>query len=144
ITYLGSKFTLFMMPDAVLRAAGYDYDVNSNLYTYQPPTGAKQSGETIRQNLLRILNTSVIPGDLPDLSGSGIAEAYNNEYIKWNNKQVITAGTQDNNQVVKVDSTRTTKNGTVYYLNGLLTFTTLNVGTHIKNLGGSSTASDFY
>lgn len=145
ITYLGAKYTLFMMPDAVLRAAGYDYDVNSNLYTYQPPVGNLQTGETIRQNLLRILNTSAIPGDLPDLSGSGIAEAYNNEYIRWNNKQIISAGTQDNNQVVMVDSARATKNGTVYYLNGLLSFTNVNIGTHIKNLGGASAAaSDFY
>lgn len=147
ISFPQARYTLFMMPDAVLRAAGYNYDLNSNLYTYTPPTGgALQSGETIRQNLLRILNTSVIPGDLPDLSGSGIAEAYNNEFIKWNNNQIISAGTQDNNnQVVTVDSTRTTKNGKVYYLNGLLSFTTVNVGTHIKNLGGTSAASsDFY
>jgi len=145
ITYPASKFTLFMMPDAVLRAAGYDFNTNSNLYTYTPPGGgALQSGEAIRQNLLRILNTSVIPGDFQDLSGEGIAEAYNNEYIKWKNNQVISSGTQDNNQVVRVDSTRITSNGKVYYLNGLLTFTTRNVGTHIVALGGTSTASDFY
>ena len=145
ITYLNARFTLFMMPDAVLRAAGYDFNTNSNLYTYTPPGGgAVQSGETIRQNLLRILNTSVIPGDLPDIAaGSGIAEAYNNEFIKWNNNQVISAGTQDSSKVVRVDSTRTTKNGKVYYLNGLLTFTTVNIGTHIKNLGGTSTASEY-
>jgi uncharacterized surface protein with fasciclin (FAS1) repeats len=145
ITYLGSKFTLFMMSDAVLRAAGYDFNTSSNQYTYTPPSGgATQSGEAIRQNLLRILNTCVIPGDLPELSGSGIVEAYNNEYIKWNNNQIMTAGTQDASKVVSVDSTRTTKNGKVYYLNGLLTFTSVNVGTHIVNLGGTSSApSDF-
>lgn len=145
ITFPSSKFTLFMMPDAVLRAAGYDFNVNSNQYTFTPPGGGtQQSGESVRQTLLRILNTSVIEGDLQDLSGSGIAEAYNGEFIKWNNNQVISSGTQDANKAVMVDSVRTTKNGKVYYLNGLLTFTTLNVGTHIKNLGGTSTASDFY
>jgi len=143
VTNPKAKFTLFMMPDAVLRAAGYDYNTNSNTYTCT--TCGSASSENIRQNLLRILNTSVIPEDLPDLSGSGIAEAYNNEYIKWNNNQVMTAGTQDAGQVVTVDSVRTTKNGKVYYLNGLLSFTNLNVGTHIKNLGGASVASsDFY
>jgi len=143
ISYPASRYTLFMMPDAVLRAAGYDYNLNSNLYTFTSGT-TTTSGESIRQALLRILNASVIPGDLPDLSNtSGIAESFNGEFIKWNNNQVISVGTQDNNQVVRVDSSRTTKNGKVYYLNGLLTPTTLNIGTHIKNLGGTSTASDF-
>jgi uncharacterized surface protein with fasciclin (FAS1) repeats len=145
ITDPNGKFTLFMMPDAVLRAAGYNYDLNSNLYTFTNSTGTLTSGEAIRQTLLRILNTSVLPQNVTSLAGSGIAEAYNSEYIKWNNNQVISAGTQDAGTVVKVDSMRTMRNGTVYYLNGLLTYTTLNIGTHIKNLGGTSaTASDFY
>jgi uncharacterized surface protein with fasciclin (FAS1) repeats len=147
ITNPNAKFTLFMMPDAVLQAAGYNYDVNSNLYTFTSGTTVT-SGEAIRQTLLRILNTSVLPGDLTSLSGAGIAEAYNGEFIKWSNspisKQVISAGTQDNNKVVTVDSVRTTKNGTVYYLNGLLTYSSLAFGKHIQNLGGTSTASDFY
>jgi uncharacterized surface protein with fasciclin (FAS1) repeats len=145
ITNLNSKYTMFMMPDVVLRAAGYDYNTSSNLYTFTSSTGVLTSGESIRQELLRILSTSVIPGDLPDLSGSGIAEADNGEFIKWNSNQVISAGTQDASpvQIVRVDSSRSTKNGKVYYLNGLLKFTTVNIGTHIKNLGGTSTASDF-
>lgn len=142
ITNPKARFTLFMMPDAVLRAAGYDFNTNSNTYTCT--TCGSATSENIRQNLLRILNTSLIPENLTDLSGSGIVEAYNNEYIKWNNNQIISAGTQDNNQTVTVDSVRTTTNGKVYYLNGLLNFTTQNVGTYIKNLGGTSTASEFY
>lgn len=143
VSYPNLRFTLFMMPDAVLRAAGYDYNTNSNSYTY---ANAALSSETIRQNLLRILNTSVIPGDLPDLStSSGIAEAYNGEFIKWNNNQLISVGSQDNSQTVRVDSTRTMKNGKVYYLNGLLTPTTVNIGTHIVRLGDTlaTTTSDF-
>jgi uncharacterized surface protein with fasciclin (FAS1) repeats len=143
VTNPKAKFTLFMMSDEVLRAAGYNYEINSNTYTCT--TCGSATSENIRQNLLRILNTSVIPEDLSNLSGSGIAEAYNNEYIKWDNNQIITAGTDDANDVVTVDSVRNTKNGKVYYLNGLLSFSTVNVGTHIKNLGGSSAAaSDFY
>jgi uncharacterized surface protein with fasciclin (FAS1) repeats len=143
ITNPNVKFTLFMMPDAVLQAAGYNYDVNSNLYTYTSGT-TTTSGESIRQTLLRILNTGVLQTDVTSLSGSGIGEAYNGEFIKWNNNQVITAGTQDNNQTVRVDSVKTTKNGTVYYLNGLLTYSSFLFGKHIMNLGGTSTASDFY
>ena len=144
ISYPQSRFTLFMMSDAVLRAAGYDFNTASNSYTCT--TCGTASSETIRQNLLRMLNTSLIPGDMPNLSNtSGIAEGYNGEYIKWNNNQVISVGTQDNNKVVMVDSSRVTKNGTVYYLNGLLTFTTVNIGTHIVRLGDTTAAtiSDF-
>jgi uncharacterized surface protein with fasciclin (FAS1) repeats len=140
-----AKFTLFMMPDAVLRAAGYNYTASTNTYTYTPPGGgASPSSETVRQNLLRILNTGVLYGERNDLVTPGIAEAYNNEFIKWTNNQVITAGTQDAKTVVKVDSSRTTQNGKVYYLNGLLTFTTVNIGTHIVNLGGTTASpTDF-
>jgi uncharacterized surface protein with fasciclin (FAS1) repeats len=143
ITNLNSRFTVFMMPDTVLRKAGYNFVTTSNSYTYSPGGIASPASETVRQNLLRILNTSVVPEDIPNLAGTGIAEAYNNEFIKWNNNQVISVGSQDSSKVVVVDSSRLTKNGKVYYLNGLLTFTTVNIGTHIKNLGGTSTASEF-
>lgn len=139
------KFTLFMMPDVVLRAAGYDYNSNSRVWAYTPPGGSAVAAETARQNLLRILNTGVIPGDLTSLTGTGIAEANNSEYIKWSNNQVITTGTQDSSRIVRVDSVKTAKNGTVYYLNGLLTFSVVNIGSHILKLGGTSAAtSDFY
>ena len=142
ITNPNSKFTLFMMPDAVLRSVGYDYDVNSNLFTYTSGT-ATTSGESIRQTLLRILNTGVLSKDVTSLSGADISEAYNGEFIKWNNNQVMTAGTQDANKIVNVDSVKTTKNGTVYYLNGLLTYSSFLFGKHIMNLG-TATTSDFY
>ena len=143
ISYPNARFTFFLVPDAVLRAAGYDYNTSSNLFTYTSGTTVL-SGTGVRDNLLRILNTSVISGDITDLSGSGIAEGYNNEYIRWNNNQVISVGTQDAGQTVRVDSSRTTKNGKVYYLNGLLSFTSVNIGTHIKNLGGASAAASDY
>ncbi|WP_008584724.1 fasciclin domain-containing protein [Niabella soli] len=143
ITNPKAKFTLFMMPDAVLRAAGYNYDVNSNLFTYTSGS-TTVSGESVRQTLLRILNSSVVSENLTSLAGAGITETYNGEFIKWNNMQVMSAGTQDASVAVNVDSTRTTKNGTVYYLNGLLTYSSWLFGKHIMNLGGTSVASDFY
>lgn len=143
ITNPNSKFTLFMMPDAVLQAAGYNYDVNSNLYTYTSGT-TTTSGEAIRQTLLRILNTGVLAKDVTSLLGSDISEAYNGEFIKWNNNQVMTAGTQDANRTVMVDSVKTTKNGTVYYLDGLLTYSSFLFGKHIMNLGTVNTSPFYY
>ncbi len=136
------KFTMFMIPDVILQAEGYTYNSTSNTWGYQPPGGSLTTGEAIRQRLLRILNTSVISGEITTLSGSGIAESYNNEFVKWDNNQVISIGTQDANKVVKVDSMRTASNGRVYYLNGLLTFTDTTLGAHISKLG-TPTTSDF-
>jgi uncharacterized surface protein with fasciclin (FAS1) repeats len=139
------QYTLFMISDAVLKAAGYDYDPSLNLWSFTSSTGIKTSGEGIRQRLLRILNTSVIQtpaGELNNLSGSGIIDAYNGEYIKFNNNRIITGGTTETGRVVTVDSMRLAKNGRVYYLNGLLTFAEQNIGFHIRTLG-SATTSEF-
>jgi hypothetical protein len=144
VTSPNQKFTLFMMSDAVLNAAGYTYNSTSGAWSYNPPVGTAVSGETARQRLLRILSTSVIPQELTDLSGSGIAAAYNGELIKWNSNQVISIGTQDAGQTVRVDSVKTARNGKVYYLNGLLTFTDTTIGRHIIKLGSSPSSNYYY
>jgi uncharacterized surface protein with fasciclin (FAS1) repeats len=144
ITSPNQKFTLFMMPDAVIRAAGYDYNSTSTAWTYTPPGGTLTSGEAVRQRLLRILNTSVVFSELTTLAGAGIAEAFNGEFIKWNNNQVISVGTQDANQVVRIDSSKTAKNGRIYYLNSLLTFTDTTIGRHLGKLGASVTSNYNY
>jgi hypothetical protein len=133
-----------MMSDAVINAAGYTYNSTSNTWSYTPPGGSTTSGEAVRQRLLRILNTSVIPQELTNLAGSGIVAAYNSELIKWNNNQVISIGSQDAGKIVKVDSIKTARNGRVYYLDGLLTFTDTAIGRHIIKLGGVSAASSNY
>jgi uncharacterized surface protein with fasciclin (FAS1) repeats len=141
------QFTLFMMSDAAIAAAGYDYNTSLNEWGYTPPGGVRTGGEANRQRLLRILNTSLVqtPKDeLNNLAGSGIIDASNGEYIKYNNNQVITGGTLDAARVVTVDSVKTAKNGKVYYLNGLLTFSEVDVGTHIKNLGTATTSGYNY
>ncbi len=143
ITNPNSKFTLFMMPDAVLRAAGYDYDVNSNLYTFTSGTTVT-SGESIRQTLLRILNTGVLTKNVTSLALPDIGESYNGEFIKWNANNVFTAGTQDAGKTVKVDSVKTAKNGTVYYLDGLLTYSSFLFGKHIMNLGAAANSNFYY
>ena len=145
ITSPSQKFTLFMMSDAVLTAAGYSFSSASNSWTYTPPGGGTAlGGETARQRLLRILYTGVIPGELTNLGATGIAEAYNNEFIKWNNNTVISVGTQDAVTTVNVDSVKTASNGKVYYLNGLLTFTDTAIGRHVIKLGGVSAAASNY
>ncbi len=141
------NYTLFMMSDNAIKAAGYDYDATLNVWGYTPAGGTRTTGEAVRQRLLRILNTSLIEtprNELSSLSGSGIVAAYNGEYIKYNYNQIISAGTQDEGKIVKVDSSRVVKNGKVYYLNGLLTFSEENIGTHIQELATADKQFGFF
>lgn len=141
ITNPGLKYTVFMMPDAVLNAQGYNYNQAANAWTF-----GTASNDSNRLNLLRILNTSVIEtpnGELDNLGTpgfSGIIGSYGGEYIQFNGNQIITAGTKDKNIVVTIDSIKTAKNGRVVYLNNLLYFTYLPIGKHIEALGTPTTS----
>lgn len=147
ITSPNQQYTLFMMSDAAIKAAGYDYIPAISEWGYTPPGGTRTAGEAVRQRLFRILNTSLIQtpkGELNNLSGTGIIDAYEGEYIRYDNNRVFTAGTTDAGRAVSVDSVKTARNGRVYYLNGLLTFTELGIGMHIRNLGFAPTSEFNY
>src|SRR6185436_19094085 len=82
------QFTMFMISDSVLNAAGYGYDPNRQEWSYTPAGGTRTVGEANRLALLRILSNSIIAtphGELNDLSGEGIIDNYASEYIKYNN-----------------------------------------------------------
>ncbi len=138
LSNINAKYTVFMMPDAVLRAQGYDYSSALNLFTFNG-TGADQN----RLDLLRILNSCVVEtpnGELdnlgtPGFTGTGIFSTFGGEAIKYIGNQIISAGTADRNLTVTIDSVKTAKNGRVIYLNNLLYFTTVNVGIHLQTLG---------
>lgn len=133
-----AKYTVFMMPDAVLRAQGYDYNSATNLFTFNG-TG----NDTNRLNLLRILNTSVVEtpnGELdqlgtPGFAGTGLVSTFGGEVIRYNGNQIISAGTSDRNLTVTIDSVKTAKNGRVIYLNNLLYFSYGQIGHHLTTLG---------
>jgi uncharacterized surface protein with fasciclin (FAS1) repeats len=140
-----AKYTLFMMPDAVLRAQGYDYNSATNLFTFNGV-----GNDTNRLNLLRILNSSVVEtpnGELdalgtPGFVGTGAVSTFGGEVIKYKGNQIISAGTSDRNLTVTIDSVKTAKNGRVIYLNGLLYFSYLQIGNHLQALG-TAPASEY-
>jgi uncharacterized surface protein with fasciclin (FAS1) repeats len=133
-----ARYTVFMMPDAVLRAQGFDYNSATNLFTFNGV-----GNDTNRLNLLRILNSSVVEtpnGELDALgtvgfSGTGAVSTFGGEVIKYNGNQIISAGTSDRNLTVTIDSVKTAKNGRVIYLNGLLYFSYQQIGNHLQALG---------
>lgn len=138
LSNINAKYTVFMMPDVVLRAQGYDYNSATNLFTFNGV-----GNDTNRLSLLRILNSSVAEtpnGELDALgttgfSGTGVISTFGGEVIKYVGNQIISAGTADRNLVVTIDSVKTAKNGRVIYLNNLLYFSYLQIGNHLQNLG---------
>lgn len=148
------KYTLFMMPDVSIRAGGYDYDAarenNNTPWSYAspgPPVGTRTYGALPRDNFYRILQTSVLQPNvnLEDISGEGIVETYNGEYLKYKNNTIWASGNFDAGNYLVKDSSQTTVNGTVYYTHevlptgalstgGLFTNTLKSIGFHINAL----------
>ncbi|MEO7983311.1 MAG: fasciclin domain-containing protein [Bacteroidota bacterium] len=145
LTNINAKYTIFMMPDAVLRAQGFDYNSATNLFTFNG-----NGNDSNRLNLLRILNSGVVEtpnGELdllgtPGFVGTGIFTTFGGEAIKYKGNQIISAGTSDRNLTVTIDSVKTAKNGRVIYLNNLLYFSYGQVGSHLQALG-TAAGSDY-
>lgn len=136
ITNTGVKYTMFMMPDAVLNAQGFNYNSAANVWTL-----GTVANDTNRLNLLRILNTCVVETPNDELANlgtagfSGIIASYGGECLKFNGNQIITAGTEQRNITVTIDSIKIAKNGRVVYLNNLLYFPYAPIGRKIEALG---------
>lgn len=138
------KYTVFMMSDEALKTAGYDYDGAKNEWGYTAPgTTIRTVGDVNRNNLLRMVATSVIAtpnNELNDLNKAGIIDASNGEYIKFGQNKVTSAGLADISKSLNILGSKTATNGIVYYTDGLLNFTALNIGKHIETLGTATTA----
>jgi len=144
ITNPNDRYTIFMMSNAAIAAAGYTQNqlLSADLtlqWEYRLPgtTAVVVSGTTAYQRLLRLLNMHVVytpTNALDNLGGSGVAQTFGGDYIKWNNNQVQGAGNVDSNTVVRIDSFKTSSNGRVYYVNRLITYSETPLGKHIEKL----------
>lgn len=133
-------YTMFMISNKEFQAGGYDYDYNRSSWSYLANGGTIQYDPTAQQRVYRILETSVFitpDGEMDDLSGEGIAEAWNGEYIRYKDNTVWASGNVDNGTVVHIDSSATTINGKVYYTDGLLLFSENTIGSRIEGLAQS-------
>ncbi len=141
ITNPNVKYTLFMMSDAVLAAKGYSYNSGSNSWTFGAATN-----DSVRLNLLRMLNTCVVETPNNELNGigttgfKGISGTFGNEYIKYDGNRVFTAGTIERNATVLIDSVRPASNGQVVYLNDLMYFPYWLIGNNLSTLGTPATS----
>lgn len=138
------KYTLFMISNDMFNARGFTVDptisVNAfDQWRFTPPPGSglvASTGSTTRNTLQRIVNMHVIPESvINSLTGEGVYMSYGGEYIGYKNNTVYAAGNVDSNNVAKVTATKTAKNGRVYYLDRLMTFSEDFVGKHIEKIG---------
>jgi uncharacterized surface protein with fasciclin (FAS1) repeats len=143
------KYTMFMMSNASINAAHYDWSTQRNSWAYSStaPYTTWDYTTNARDRFYRILQTSVSAPtvDLTNLSGQGIVEMYNGEYIKYNNDTIYSSGNLDAGNYLVKDSSKIVVNGTVYYMHeyvpagktstgGLLTFTENQIGFHLNKL----------
>lgn len=143
------SYTMFMMPDNLLRAAGYDWSSERNDWSYLAPGSSIQYGSGAMDRVYRLLQTSILTtnkGELDDLSGEGIVEAWNGEYIRYKNNTVWASGNADAGTVLHVNNVEQAANGHVYYTDGLLSFTENTIGYHLEKLANNDPAgfSSFY
>jgi hypothetical protein len=114
-------------------------------YRFIPPVGSTipaSTGATTRNRLLRILNLHVVPKRiLNNLTAEGIANTVGGEFVGFKNNTIYASGNVDANQVVNITSTKTSKNGRVYYIDKMLNFTENLVGAHIEKLGTTPSAA---
>lgn len=146
-----SRFMMVMVSDKVLASMGFSYDA------YLPRAPIRYNGTDGRVLLRRILQTHIIPLDgsyVPDLSGTGMLKTMGNEFIKYSAGRLISAGTLDSadagRRSVRIDSVRSSTvgnglaaNGSVVYTNGLLSPSSVTIGTHIA-ANATTTASPYY
>lgn len=143
VTNPNLRFTVFMISDSAIRAAGYNYNFNNASWSYTPPGGATSTGDSYRLNLLRILATGVVltpNGELNDLSHPGITNSYSGECLVYDSNKVKSVGNVDANTSVHIQGSETASNGIVYYTDGIFNFSALNIGIHIQNLGTPATS----
>jgi uncharacterized surface protein with fasciclin (FAS1) repeats len=135
-----TRFTLFLVPDDVLIAAGHNYNAVRNEWTFNGSTSLAV------ENWSRMVSMHVMitqNGELDDLSGSGIAETYGGEFIKWDNNTVFATGNLEENVMVTVNTperpVETAHNGTVYFTDKIIMFPDNNPvkgpGFYIRDLG---------
>ncbi|SER60603.1 fasciclin domain-containing protein [Pedobacter rhizosphaerae] len=131
------KYVIVPIPDATLVSLGFSYDPFF-------PSAPIRGDLTI---LRRLLQTHIIPlGDraVPNFAtGSGILEASNGEYIKYDKGFIFSAGTQDlaaaSDKTIKIDSIVNAVNGADVYATRVLAYTSLPVSKHIERYALTTT-----
>lgn len=139
ITTPNVKYTMFVVNDQGVGNEGFYYSVPYTSWEYTGVLGAQAS--SAKDKLYRDLYLHVavtFSGQLNDLSGEGIVETYNGEFIKYKNNQVFAAGNGDNSKPANVLGYKDMYNGRVYYIDRMLTYPENYIPIHLKKLAYAS------
>lgn len=131
------KFTLFLVSDDVLRAAGYEYNIPLNEWRFNG------SSNLAVEAWSRMINMHILftPNDeLNNLAGQGIAETYGGELIKFDNNVVFAVGNlEEGINVTKEQPSRVVHNGIVHFANNVIRYPdntpVKGPGHYIRDLG---------
>lgn len=139
------KFTMFLISNDALTAAGFSWDTRFQRWVYSPPEGgAELVGGQASIRLQRIINLHIaftFLDELDDLSEEGIVETFGGEYIRFNDGDVVAAGNLDRGEVVSTSNRTETTNGVVYYIDRILNISDKKISEHI---GAYPQFSSFY
>ena len=138
LTIPNVKYTLFLVSDEVLTAAGFSWDTRFNYWVYTPPGGGSVvNGAQAQVRLQRVIDQHIATaGDnrntvFDNLSGEGIIQTFSEEFIRYSNKQVFAAGNVDKGERVNLTGPVEASNGVVYYVDRILNFSELKASQHI-------------
>lgn len=133
---------VILIPDQVFIDAGYSYDVVKSQFGY------KGSSSGVNDRLERIVRSCVFFGyykaKTESLAGAGIAKSGDadseGDYIRFTNNTIVTAGLEDAGLVARIDSIKSAKNGKVYFVNNIISYSENGIGYHLEKLGAATTS----
>ncbi len=146
-TQKDNLYTMFLISNKALTEAGYTYDTRFRQWVYTPPQGGAQvTGSTAKTRLDRLIYQHIAlvenMDELTDLSGTGMIRTYGEEYIKYENNTLYTAGNTDLGEVVNIlpngGGPIRTENGIVYLLDRVLEVSDKHVVQHIQENFGDT------
>ncbi|WP_207536081.1 fasciclin domain-containing protein [Desertivirga arenae] len=139
--------TMILMNNNDLLAAGYRFREDLNQWEYVAPGTSPVYGAIPLARINRIVQSAVLTtpsGEFDNLSGTGIAEGNNGEYVKFENNRLQASGNVVDNSFVTVTGSRDYVNGKVYYASGVLKFAEdgpVTVGSTLEGLASSKASS---
>lgn len=145
------RYMLILVTDLELNRIGFEYDAynTSDPIRYKGAAGTPKMREVLQNQIIPLANDPI-----PDLSGSGILEAFSGEYVIYNNNTLSSSGTLTqtaaNEREVRIDKTEIGTpesgplNGIAVYSARALLSSEVHSGNFLKSLGAEDPTSPYH
>ncbi len=131
-------YTVFMVPDSVMTAIGFEYDAARSSWSFEPDPMFESAAASPSASLLRFLKLHIVYNtDITDFSELGMIKTYGDEYIKYEDGQLTSSGNGDiGTSATPTDQDLVPNNGTTYkFTDNPLMFSTKSPMEHLEDLG---------